>query len=100
MSDEFSQAPDVVRAHVVVHGTVQGVAFRAYVRHHAQRLNLHGWVKNLPSGQVELEVEGGPDVVNVFLPFLHDGPSLAHVERVDVNWVAVMHDVTPFEIRR
>ena len=41
-------------------GRVQGVGFRYTVQNIAQRYNVHGYVKNLPDGRVELIMEG-PD---------------------------------------
>jgi acylphosphatase len=42
----------------VVHGNVQGVGFRATVKFHADKLNLQGYVKNLPDGSVEIHAQG------------------------------------------
>lgn len=39
------------RAHVYVGGMVQGVFFRAETANLAHRLDLTGWVRNLPDGR-------------------------------------------------
>ena len=39
-------------------GRVQGVGFRYTVQNIAQQYNVHGYVKNLPDGRVELVMEG------------------------------------------
>ena len=39
-------------------GRVQGVGFRYTVQNIAQQYNVHGYVRNLPDGRVELVVEG------------------------------------------
>lgn len=39
---------------IKVFGVVQGVGFRAYVRHEARSLGLKGYVKNLDDGSVEI----------------------------------------------
>ena len=41
-------------------GRVQGVGFRYTVKNVALQYNVHGFVKNLPDGRVELVMEG-PD---------------------------------------
>lgn len=47
------------RVHVLVRGVVQGVGFRAFVRRHARKLGVKGFVKNLPDGfTVEIVAEG------------------------------------------
>jgi acylphosphatase len=44
-------------------GRVQGVGFRYTVQNIAQQYNVHGYVRNLPDGRVELVVEGdGPEI--------------------------------------
>ena len=47
----------VVRARLIVSGTVQGVNFRWFVQEAAKSLGINGWVKNLPDGDVEIECE-------------------------------------------
>lgn len=39
-------------------GRVQGVGFRYTVQNIAQRYNVHGFVRNLPDGRVEVVIEG------------------------------------------
>ena len=48
---------DIVRKHIIFHGSVQGVGFRYYSEHKANQLRLTGWVKNLYNGDVEMEVQ-------------------------------------------
>ena len=70
---------------VHVHGRVQGVAFRAYACETARHLGLRGWVRNHRTGRtVELLIAGPAGEVERFVRWLHDGPPLADVERVDV----------------
>ncbi|TMA53995.1 MAG: acylphosphatase [Deltaproteobacteria bacterium] len=40
------------RVHLIVHGRVQGVFFRASARDRARQLGLSGWVRNRPDGGV------------------------------------------------
>ena len=51
--------------HLVITGKVQGVGFRPFIYRHARRLNLTGWVRNC-TGQVEIHVEGEPDLLEQF----------------------------------
>jgi acylphosphatase len=71
--------------HAVVHGTVQGVFYRASAEQEAQRLGVAGWVRNLPDGSVELVVEGDDAAVEQMLTWAGRGPSRADVSRVDVE---------------
>lgn len=72
-----------------MHGVVQGVGFRYLARAEAERLGVVGFVRNLPDGSVEAEVEGEPDAVGRMLDWLRDGPSGARVDRIEV------HDAEP-----
>ena len=72
-----------MRRRVIVRGRVQGVGFRWFVREHARMLRLAGWVKNLPDGMVELEVEGSPAGVAELMGFVAEGPDGAVVAGVD-----------------
>ena len=86
------------RAHLLVQGRVQGVGFRAFVQSQAVRRALTGWVKNLPDGRVESEVEGEETLVNAFIQTVRRGPSLAHVQNVDLEWINPHARESSFEI--
>ncbi len=90
---------DRVRAHVVISGRVQGVAFRQSAVDQARRIGgLAGWVKNLPDGCVEAVVEGERARVERLLEWLRTGPRLARVEEHRVVWEPARGDVGPFDI--
>jgi acylphosphatase len=71
--------------HAVVHGTVQGVFYRASAEQEAQRLGVAGWVSNRQDGSVELVVEGDDAAVDQMLEWAGRGPDQAEVTRVDVE---------------
>jgi acylphosphatase len=48
-------------------GRVQGVGFRYTTHRTARNFDVTGYVKNLPSGEVELVVEGRPDELKRFV---------------------------------
>jgi acylphosphatase len=70
------------RLHVRVAGRVQGVGFRWYVREEARRLGVAGWVRNLPSGEVELLAEGDEAILSELARAVGKGPPGARVEVV------------------
>ena len=47
-----------MQAHILFSGRVQGVGFRYTFAHYARNFQLHGWVKNLANGKVEVLIEG------------------------------------------
>lgn len=66
-----------------IHGRVQGVAFRAFVRREARRLGVAGWTRNAPDGTVEVEATAAPDVLAAFEERLRQGPPAARVARLE-----------------
>jgi acylphosphatase len=56
-----------VRKRVLYSGNVQGVGFRYTARALAESFDVAGFVRNLPSGDVELVAEGPEDQVEAFL---------------------------------
>jgi acylphosphatase len=85
--------------HAIVHGRVQGVSFRYYTQMQAERLSLTGWVRNLPDSTVETTAVGPRQALDVFLNWLHQGPSGARVTRVDVDWIDLPQTFESFDIR-
>jgi len=71
-------------SHVLIHGRVQGVSFRAWTQHQAQLHGLKGWVRNRRDGTVEAVFSGPGDLVAVMLKACHEGPSGSRVERVEI----------------
>ena len=69
---------------ITVHGRVQGVGFRYFVRNAGIRLGLVGNVRNCPDSTVEIIVEGTEKKIAEFIKQVEKGPSLAWVQRVDV----------------
>ncbi len=57
----------MVRKRVIYSGRVQGVGFRYTTVSLARRYPLTGYVRNLPDGTVELEVQGEPQAVESLL---------------------------------
>jgi acylphosphatase len=70
--------------HIIVHGRVQGVGFRYFVRHVGNRLGLTGNVCNCPDSTVEIVVEGTSGKISDFIKEVEKGPALARVDRVDI----------------
>ena len=89
----------MVRRRVIVRGRVQGVFYRASTREEAERLGLAGWVRNLPDGGVELEVEGEREPVDALIEWCRKGPPHARVEGVDCHEDEPRGESPPFQVR-
>jgi acylphosphatase len=88
-----------LRAQLVIHGFVQGVAFRASTRSQAVRLGVGGWVRNLPDGTVQALVEGEKKKVEEMIAWCRKGPYGAHVTEVEISWEPYQGDYHHFDIR-
>ena len=66
-------------------GRVQGVGFRYFTRRVAQQIGVTGWVRNLPDGGVEAEVQGTAEQVTGFEAQIRRGPAGALVTGVEAT---------------
>jgi len=71
--------------HVIVHGRVQGVSFRANAEQRAAELGVAGWVRNRDDGAVEMHVEGDDAAVRTMLAWAEYGPAHASVESLEAR---------------
>ena len=76
-----------VAVRIIIHGEVHGVSFRASTKIKALELCLTGWVRNLPSGTVEVHAEGSRDSLDKLIKWCQQGPPLAKVFRSDLDWI-------------
>lgn len=83
--------------HIIVTGKVQGVFYRATAEETALGLGLTGWVKNRADGRVELEAEGGRASLEKLIAWCHEGPPLACVTNVSVDWRPATGQFSTFE---
>lgn len=81
-------------------GRVQGVGFRNFTQMRARRLDLTGWVRNENDGSVRLEAEGPRATLEELLDAVRDGPRMARVDDVDVEWSAAADEFDVFRVRR
>ena len=89
----------IVSRRLVIAGRVQGVGFRWFTHDTAVGEGLHGWVRNLADGSVEVVVEGETASVDRLEAAVRRGPSHARVEHVAVEEIAPAGRRTGFEIR-
>jgi acylphosphatase len=82
----------------VISGRVQGVGFRWFAHSAAARDGLHGWVRNLPDGGVEAQVEGDAEAVERFERAVRQGPPGARVDDVEVDAIAATGRDTGFSV--
>lgn len=74
------------QAHVFVSGFVQGVGYRQFVKYHAKKLGLAGWVRNLADRRVEAVIQGNEESLKKIIHRCNKGPFFAEVKNVAVEW--------------
>jgi acylphosphatase len=83
----------------LISGRVQGVGFRAFTETQAAVEGLHGWVRNLGDGRVEVLFEGDMEAVERAEAKLRRGPAGARIQDLIVEDVAPSGRATGFNIR-
>ena len=83
----------------LISGRVQGVGFRYFTEAAAAREGLHGWVRNLPDGSVEIVAEGEAEAIERFERFVSHGPRGARVSGVQAFDELPEHRQTGFSVR-
>lgn len=81
---DFDNSSPIARR-VRIEGRVQGVGMRPFLYRLAQRMGVHGSVRNL-GGAVELHLEGKPSLVGSFIAAIQaDAPSFASIQTMAVS---------------
>lgn len=88
-----------MRTHIFISGRVQGVGFRHFTKTNARKLDLKGWVKNLPDGRVEAVFDGEEKHVQEMLNRCKKGPSASYVKKIEEQTVNESETFSEFKVR-
>lgn len=91
-------AKELTSAHIIIKGTVQGVGFRYYTRGLASSLELTGFVKNLSSGEVEIEAEGAKQNVQELIRDLQTKDMAEYISDLKLEWAPYQNKYQDFII--
>jgi len=89
----------LARFRAIISGTVQMVGFRAFAESRAEMRGITGYVRNVPSGEVEVVAEGDKELLKEFLAELRRGPSGARVREVMASWEQPRGEFDGFGVR-
>ncbi|HDZ54547.1 MAG TPA: acylphosphatase [Candidatus Nealsonbacteria bacterium] len=87
------------RVIILVSGLVQGIFYRSNTLEKAKELNLTGWVKNEFSSSVKIVAEGEEENLEKLIEWTKQGPALAKVDKIEVEWERDRGKFKDFEIR-
>jgi acylphosphatase len=79
-------------------GRVQGVGFRATVRHIACGYDVTGTVRNLPDGRVELIAEGAKSELKAFLEGIAQSELSGFIAKQIETWQSAQGNLRGFTI--
>lgn len=74
------------RVTLLIRGRVQGVTFREAARERARHLQIVGVAENRADGSVRIVAEGVRVTLEEFVRWCREGPPLASVSDVQVEW--------------
>lgn len=93
-----SRNSDLFNYHIIVTGRVQGVGFRYSAINQARVLGIKGFVKNLPDGSVELEIQGDKTATKLMITWCKEGPGTGYVENIAVS-EGLLKNYSDFSVR-
>lgn len=74
---------DMVATRFIITGVLQGVNYEQWIRNHAKRLHLHGYIKHLKNGKTSVVVSGSVDSVDQFRKIIkNEAPRRAKILKV------------------
>ncbi len=80
-------------------GSVQGIFFRQFIKEHADKNNVKGYIRNLEDGRVEVFLEGSNDNVESMMKVCKQGPKHAHIRNIEEK-PETFQDFKDFKILR
>lgn len=70
---------------IIIRGKVQMVMYRDFAQKQAHIYSIVGSVQNLEDGSVHIVAQGEEKDIVRYIELLKEGPTLAHVESVEVT---------------
>lgn len=89
---------NIIRKHMIVSGRVTAVGFRYRATWIAQELGISGWVRNLYTEQVEMELQGPESALDEMMLRL-GREKYIRIDRVDEKLIPVHPDEYEFKVR-
>jgi len=82
-----------------IYGRVQMVLYRDSTQRKAKGLGLVGWVRNESDNSVKVVAEGKEENLEKLIKWCYNGPMLAKVDNIDIEWREATGQFKKFEIK-
>ena len=82
-----------------IYGRVQLVMYRDFTRRKAKKLGLVGWVMNQEDKTVKVVAEGQEKELKQLIDWCYNGPILAKVEKINIDWQEPTDQFDKFKIK-
>lgn len=86
------------RLTIKIYGQVQGVGFRYQARETANKLGIHGWIKNSSDGSVEAVLEGEENNLKEFINWCYNTDKFQGIKKTKESWEGATGEFKTFEI--
>lgn len=86
------------RYRIVVSGRVQGVGFRYFVQSLAKKFAVKGWVRNLDTGNVQMELQASEDKLDLVIEKLKKGNGFSKVNNMEIEVLEESNKDNSFKI--
>ena len=64
-------------------GNVQPIFYNGFIKEHAEKLGIKGFIRKLEDGRIEIFVEGNLEDVNKMAPLCRRGPQHSLIRKVE-----------------
>jgi len=88
----------IIRKHLKIVGSVQGVGFRYRAEHAAMAVGVTGWVQNDPDGAVSMELQGTKEQIDRVLTIINKGMFI-QMEKIDAEMIPLEEQEYGFSVR-
>ncbi len=84
---------------LIITGSVQGIFFRQFIKDHADKHSVSGYLRGLEDGKLEVFLEGQNTKVDEMIAVCKQGPKHAHIRNVEEK-PETFQDFKEFKILR
>lgn len=70
---------------LIVWGKVQGVGLRYEIKEKADSADIHGYVRNMRDGTVNIVLEGNYSTLRNFVDMIKKGSGIAKIQKIDIK---------------